>query len=160
MEGFAIAGSFDSLQQLILVGDYKQLQANCSVKILEGAPYHMGVSLFERLISNSMGFTMLNTQRRMIPDIRKLLCIKPEPFYQDLHDHPSVEDRLINRAPVPGMGGRDTYFFHHSWPETKGNDLSRQNQDEAEMIVGFYQYLIHNGIRHSQITVLTVRIST
>lgn len=151
-----MAGLFDSLEHLILVGDHKQLQAHCSVKALEGAPYHMGVSLFERLVSNSMGFTMLNTQRRMIPDIRQLLCIDPEPFYENLHDHPFVEDRLLNRAPVPGMGGRDSYFFHHTWPETKGSDLSRLNQDEAEMLVGFFQYLVLNGVKHSQITVLTV----
>jgi helicase required for RNAi-mediated heterochromatin assembly 1 len=54
------------------------------------------------------------------------------------------------------MGGRDSYFFHHTWPETKGRDLSRLNQDEAEMLVGFFQYLVLNGVKHSQITVLTV----
>lgn len=152
-----MAGMFDSLEHLILVGDHKQLQAHCNVQALEGAPFHMGVSLFERLISNGMGFTMLNTQRRMIPDIRKLLCIKAQPFYPELHDHPSVEDRVVNRPPVPGMGGKDSYFFHHNWPETRGSDSSRHNQDEAEMIVGFFNHLVLNGIKHSNITVLTVR---
>lgn len=155
-----MAGMFDSLEHLILVGDHKQLQAHCNVKALEVAPYNMSVSMFERLISNSIGFTMLNTQRRMIPDIRKLLCINPEPFYSELYDHPSVKDRVVNRIPVPGMGGRDTYFFHHSWPETRGSDLSRHNQDEAEMVVEFFQHLVLNGIKHSQITVLTVITST
>lgn len=146
----------DSLEQLILVGDHKQLQAHCNIGALEGAPYHMNVSMFERLVSNSIGFTMLNTQRRMIPDVRKLLCIEPVPFYTELYDHPSVKDRVVKRPPVPGMGGKDTYFFHHSWPETRNSDSSKQNQDEAEMIAGFFQYLVLNGMKHSQITVLTV----
>jgi helicase required for RNAi-mediated heterochromatin assembly 1 len=157
LEGSVMAGMFDSLEHLILVGDHKQLQAYCNIGALESPPYNLNVSMFERLISNSIGFTMLNTQRRMIPDIRKLLCIEPEPFYPDLHDHPSVEDRVVNRAPVPGMAGRDTYFFHHTWPETRNSDLSRHNQDEAEMIAGLFHHLVLNGIKHSQITVLTVK---
>lgn len=154
-----MAGMFDSLEHLILVGDHKQLQAHASIRALEGAPYHLGVSMFERLVSNSIGFTMLNTQRRMIPDIRKLLCIEPEPFYPELYDHPSVMDRDVNRAPVPGMGGKDTYFFHHDWPETLSSDSSKCNLYEAEMVAGVFQHLVLNGIKHSQITVLTVRPS-
>lgn len=160
LESSVMSGMFDSLEHLILVGDHKQLKAHSNIQALEGAPFHMSVSMFERLVSNSIGFTMLNTQRRMISDIRKLLCISPEPFYPELHDHPSVEDRVDKRAPVPGMGGRDTYFFHHSWPETRGSDLSRHNQDEAEMVAGFFQHLVLNGIKHPQITVLTVSTPT
>jgi len=52
------------------------------------------------------------------------------------------------------------YLFLPSRLETKGSDLSRQNQDKAEMIFGFYQYLILIGIKHSQITVLTITIPT
>jgi helicase required for RNAi-mediated heterochromatin assembly 1 len=159
LEGSVMAGMFDSLDHLILVGDHKQLQAHCNIGAFQEAPYHLNVSMFERLISNSIGFTMLNTQRRMIPDIRKLLCIQPDPFYPDLHDHPCVKDRVVNRPPVPGMAGRDTYFFHHTWPESRNSDSSWYNQDEAEMIAGFFQYLVLNGIKHSQITVLTVNTS-
>jgi helicase required for RNAi-mediated heterochromatin assembly 1 len=94
----------------------------------------------------------------MIPDVRKLLCIEPKPFYSNLQDHPSVLDRKTNRLPVPGMGGKDTYFFHHTWPEWKNADKSRYNSDEAEMIAGFYNHLVMNGVEFSKITVLTVRI--
>lgn len=69
----------------------------------------------------------------------------------------SVSDRIVNRPPIPGMGGKDTYFFHHNWPEAFNGDLSRYNRDEAEMIAGFFGYLVLNGIDQKQITVLTVR---
>lgn len=155
LEGTIIAGMFDSLQQLILVGDHQQLQAHANIPALEKTPYNLAVSMFERLVTNSMGFTTLNRQRRMIPEIRKLLCIQPTPFYENLDDHPSVLDRVKNRPPVPGMG-HNLYFFHHRWPEARNGDSSRYNLDEAEMITGFYYHLVLNGTKPSKITVLTV----
>lgn len=52
MEGTVIAGMFDSLERLVLVGDHKQLQAHCNVQALEIEPYWLGVSMFERLVRN------------------------------------------------------------------------------------------------------------
>lgn len=155
LEGTIIAGMFDSLDQLILVGDHQQLQAHANIQALEKEPYNMAISMFERLVSNSMGYTMLNRQRRMIPEIRQLLCIEPKPFYEDLHDHHSVLDREINRQPIPGMD-TDLYFFHHIWPESRNQDSSRYNLDEAQMIAGFFNYLVLNGTEPKNITVLTV----
>jgi helicase required for RNAi-mediated heterochromatin assembly 1 len=155
LEGTVVAGMIDSLQQLILVGDHQQLQASCNVKRLEDAPYHMNVSMFERLVINSIGYVMLNNQRRMIPDIRGLLCIKANPFYRNLKDHESVLDP-DKRAPIPGMGGFNTYFFHHNWPEARNTDSSSYNQDEAQMIVGHFNHLVFNGVAAETITILTV----
>jgi helicase required for RNAi-mediated heterochromatin assembly 1 len=156
LEGTIIAGMLPSLQHLILVGDHQQLQAGCNVAALEVAPYHMNVSMFERLVNNSIGYTMLNKQRRMVPEIRGLLTIKGAEFYRSLTDHESVLDRVDNRPPVPGMGGRDTYFFHHNWPEAKNADSSKYNLDEAQMIAGVFNHLVLNGTEASKITVLTV----
>lgn len=158
LEGTIMSGMVESLEQLILVGDHQQLQAQCTVRALEEEPYFLKVSMFERLINNGLPFVMLNKQRRMIPEIRKLLCIEPAPFYENLHDHESVLDRVNVRPPVPGMAGKDTYFFHHNWPEAKGADHSRYNPDEAEMMAGFFHYLVLNGTDPSKITVLTVRL--
>jgi helicase required for RNAi-mediated heterochromatin assembly 1 len=155
LEGTVIAGMFDSLDRLILVGDHKQLQAHCNVQALEVDPYFLNTSMFERLVNNGIPYTMLNEQRRMISDIRKLLCIEPDPFYVGLHDHPSVLDRQINRPAVPGMGGRDVFFFHHNWPESRNQDFSMVNHDEAEMIAGFFNYLVLNGTPIEKITVLS-----
>ena len=151
-----MAGMFESLEQLILVGDHQQLQAHTNVRALEFEPYNLSVSMFERLVNNSIPFTMLNQQRRMIPQIRKLLCIEPQPFYRNLQDHPSVMDRNTSRPPIPGMGGKDTYFFSHNWNETKVTDMSRSNVCEAEMVVEFFHHLYLNGVAASKITVLTV----
>jgi helicase required for RNAi-mediated heterochromatin assembly 1 len=151
LEGTILAAMFNSLQQLILVGDHQQLRAHCNVSALDEAPYNLAVSMFERLVSNGIEYTMLNKQRRMISEIRELL----DPFYPNLQDHSSVLDRLNNRKPVPGMGGRDSYFFHHQWPESRDDFLSRFNIHEADMIAAFFTYIVLNGIKPSQITVLT-----
>ncbi|KAH7390349.1 hypothetical protein BKA64DRAFT_757595 [Cadophora sp. MPI-SDFR-AT-0126] len=155
LESKIIAGMMESLQQLILVGDHKQLQASCTVQALQDEPYYLSISMFERLIKNSMPFVMLNHQRRMIPDIRKLLCIPPDPFYKDLYDHEYVLDRVNNRPPVPGMDGLDTYFFSHNWTESRSFDGSCFNLSEADMIAEFFNYLVLNGVQASTITVLT-----
>ncbi|TVY75609.1 Helicase required for RNAi-mediated heterochromatin assembly [Lachnellula suecica] len=153
-EGTIIAGMIETLQHLILVGDHQQLQANCNVRALEEAPYHMNISMFERLVNNSIGYVMLNKQRRMIPSIRKLLTIEPRPFYQNLTDHKSVLDPA-NRPSIPGMGGRNVWFFHHNWPEGRNPDSSRYNLDEAQFIAGAFKHLVLNGTEASKITVLT-----
>lgn len=158
MEAMVTAGMVASLQQLILVGDHKQLQAFCNIQALQEAPYHMKVSMFERLVDNALPFTMLNTQRRMVPSIRKLLTLEPQPFYNGLTDHSSVLDRDYNRPLIPGMGDKDLYFFQHEFPEhVDKTDFSRLNKSEADMIAGFFNYLTLNGTDPTKITILTVR---
>lgn len=155
LEAKITGGLFDSLEQLILVGDHQQLQATCTIAALESAPYHMNISMFERLVNNSIEYVMLNCQRRMIPEIRELLCIPNNPFYKNLHDHESVLDREVNRPKVPGMGA-DSLFFHHIWPEAVNSDGSKYNFDEAEMIAGTFNHLVMNGTPPEKITCLTV----
>lgn len=146
-ESYVTAACFDSLEHLILVGDHQQLRGHCSVKDLEGYPYYLDVSMFERLVRNQIDFSRLSRQRRMIPEIRKLLA----PIYDDLEDHPSVLEKL----PVPGMGGVNSFFFSHHWPETTDQLMSKINEQEADMIIAFFNYLVHNGMEVKDITVLT-----
>ena len=160
LEGTIIAGMLDSLEQLILVGDHKQLRANCNVAALAYEPYNLNISMFERLVNNGIGFVMLNEQRRMSSEIRQLLTIQPpigKPFYPYLFDHPCVVNNgtVVNRAPIAGMK-YSTWFCHHEFPETKNVDGSYLNQDEAELVVGYYNYLVLNGNPPSNITILTV----
>lgn len=91
----------------------------------------------------------------MIPEIRKLLCVEPNPFYKDLYDHDSVKNPE-NRPPVPGMGGVNVYFFTHNFPEAVNSDNSKYNLDEAEIVVGHFVHLYLNGVPAEKITVLTV----
>lgn len=147
LEGYVTASCFPSLQHLILVGDHQQLRGHCTVKELEGDPWYLDWSMFERLVKNDIGFSKMITQRRMAPEIRRAL----KPIYEELEDHESV----LNRPPIAGMGGVNTFFFSHEWPESADALMSKVNQAEADMIVGFFDYLVHNGMKTQNITVLT-----
>ncbi|KAF7587112.1 hypothetical protein BBP40_007703 [Aspergillus hancockii] len=143
-----IAAAFlDSLQHMILVGDHQQLRGNCSVQELEGEPFFLDISMFERLVRNGIQYVSLRRQRRMAPEIRRLL----EPIYGDLQDHDSVHQR----PKIPGMGDIRSYFFSHDWPESNDSLASKYNEKEAEMILGFYIHLVLNGVEVKNITVLT-----
>ena len=142
---------FPSLEQLILVGDHMQLTPHTDLNELAKDPYNLCVSLFERMVNLKMAHAVLNVQRRMVPEIRRIL----KPFYSKLQDHKSVLDKLV-RPPVPGMGGVSSYFFCHKWPESRTYQQSWVNEDEAQMIVGFVRYLVQNGTSPSKITVLTL----
>lgn len=138
---------FESIQQLILVGDHKQLQGHCSLHELAGPPFHLDVSMFERLVGNNMPYVMLREQRRMAPEISQLL----EPIYDRLQDHSSVREYPL----IPGMGNTRSFFFDHSWEETGDSLFSRVNEREAAMVARLYAYLVSNGTPSKNITILT-----
>jgi helicase required for RNAi-mediated heterochromatin assembly 1 len=124
MEAPITAACFPSLEHLILVGDHEQLRPHTQVRAFEDEPYHLNLSLFERLVSNDVEYSTLTRQRRMIPEIRRLLA----PIYQDiLKDHESVKD-LANRPHVEGMGGTNSFFFCHEWPEARDGNMSCYNE--------------------------------
>lgn len=148
-EASILSALYPSLQQLILVGDHQQLAPSCDTPFLDEAPYFIRVSMFERLVKLHMPYTMLNMQRRMHPSLREVLS----PFYPDLQDHPVVSQPGA-RPPVPGMA-QQSFFFHHTWNEGTDENLSKFNILEAEMIVRFVDYLMMNGVKETEITVLT-----
>ncbi|EEH42576.2 uncharacterized protein PADG_07396 [Paracoccidioides brasiliensis Pb18] len=147
IEASIAAACIKPLEHLILVGDHKQLQGSCAVKELEDEPFFLKISLFERLIHNGVGFKSLTKQRRMPPEVRIVLA----PIYDNLDDHPSVNDKLE----VPGMDGINSFFFCHGWPESSDSLLSKYNYNEAQMIVGFFFYLHLNKVPVEDITILT-----
>lgn len=148
LEGPVSVACMESLQHLILVGDHKQLQANCSVKELEGKPYSLEVSMFERLVNNKMPFRTLLKQRRMMPEFRQLI----QPTYPQLEDHPSVLEREI---PPWGMGEVFSYFWTHDYADRQDDSMSTCNDHEADMVAKFYRHLIRNGVPKEAVTVLT-----
>jgi helicase required for RNAi-mediated heterochromatin assembly 1 len=141
------AACLDSLQHMILVGDHQQLRGSCSVQDLQGEPFFLDISMFERLVHNGINYVTLKRQRRMAPEIRQLL----EPIYGDLLDHESVHQR----PKIPGMGNIRSYFFSHNWPESNDSLASKYNEKEADMILGFFIHLVLNGVEVKNITVLT-----
>ncbi|KXL47135.1 hypothetical protein M433DRAFT_64459 [Acidomyces richmondensis BFW] len=140
-----------SVQHLMLVGDHKQLRPHTHVKALENKPFSLNISLFERMINNRVEFSALSKQRRMIPEIRRILY----PIYGKLiQDHDSVLDPQ-KRPNVPGMGGVNSFFFTHYAIEQRDEHMSAFNPEEVDMIVGFVEYLIYNGVDTKDITILT-----
>lgn len=151
LEAPIIAACLPTLQHLILVGDHKQLRPHCHVKQLEDKPFFLNISLFERMVRNKVEFDTLAKQRRMIPEVRRILY----PIYGDvIKDHASVVNPA-NRPDVPGMGGINSFFFTHQWAEQRDDFMSCINVEEAEMIIGFFEYLVYNGVQSEDITVLT-----
>ncbi|KAI0436809.1 P-loop containing nucleoside triphosphate hydrolase protein [Xylaria telfairii] len=148
-EASILSALYPSLQQLILVGDHQQLKPSCDTPFLDEPPYNIRVSMFERLVALDMPYTMLNMQRRMSPSLREVL----NPFYPRLQDHPVVSQPDA-RPPVPGMAQR-SFFFHHTWSEGTDENLSKFNLLEGEMVVRFIDYLMMNGVKGTDITVLT-----
>ena len=62
----------DNVGQLILIGDHQQLRPSTNSYFLEKERF-LCISLFERLILNGFQATVLNTQRRMNPEISQFL---------------------------------------------------------------------------------------
>lgn len=147
LEGPIIVACYPTVQHLILVGDHQQLRPHCNSRELSGPPFSLGISMFERLVDNGIGFNRLKVQWRMRPEIRRLL----EPIYHDLEDHPSV----MGRSHVPGMDTVDVFFYWHQHNETQDDGTSLLNTREAEMIVNFTVYLHCNRVPLKNITILT-----
>ena len=147
LEAHIVASLTSSCQQLILIGDQQQLRPNPTVYEL-AKDYGLDVSLFERLIKNRVGFTRLETQHRMRPEIRGLLA--PH-IYKQLADHPSV----LSYPNVLGVRA-NMYFVDHKKMENEVSDgHSKVNEHEASFLVELCRYLIRQNYQPSQITILT-----
>ncbi|KAJ0338479.1 hypothetical protein KNSL1_012435, partial [Colletotrichum chrysophilum] len=141
------AALFPTLQQIILVGDHMQLAPHADVLELSKPPFNLNVSLFQRLVEGGVGYSSLQIQRRMAPEIRRLLS----GWYPLLVDH----DCTRAQDAVPGMGSQRLLWFDHQEPELANRYASKLNTFEAGMVVGLYEHLVSNGTRPSDITVLT-----
>lgn len=151
LEAPVIVTCMESVEHLILVGDHQQLRPNVHVHALEREPYNLNISMFERLVKNDFEYRILQRQRRMKPEIRRIL----KPIYgTKIKDHESV-NKLAVRPPVPGMGGLNSWFFTHEYHDERDQEASSFNYFEAQMIIGLVQYLKYNGHPSHKITILT-----
>ena len=134
-------------QQLILIGDHKQLRPNPNEYYL-AQKYNLDISLFERLIRSGIPHATLQIQHRMRPEIAGLVC----PYiYPTLFNHESVLKYENIRGVTTNM-----YFFDHQYPEAENDDLrSHSNAEEAKLVVALCDYFLKQGYSSSQITVLT-----
>ena len=85
----------------------------------------------------------------MRPEIARLM----KHFYDDLEDHTSV---ITERPPVRGIDN-NVYFINHTNIETTVSDgSSKRNEFEAKYVIALAQYLMKQGYRGEQITILVM----
>ena len=149
-ESHIVTSLSPSVQQLILIGDHKQLRPKPNHYELD-KKYGFAVSLFERLTRNGIPYTTLEVQHRMRPEIAQLVC--PH-IYKTLRNHESVE----GYEHIRGVS-KDLFFIDHQSPEKSNPDgdmRSHANFHEADFLVALCRYLLKQGYRPEQITLLTM----
>lgn len=142
-EAHIVTSLAPSVQQLVLIGDHKQLQPKPNCYDLE-VKYNLSVSLFERLIRNKIPYVTLTVQHRMRPEISSL--IHPS-IYNHLEDHASV----MRRDHVEGVA-KDVFFVDHTQPERSNKEsevTTHVNEFEADYLVGLCRYLLSQHDHHS-----------
>ena len=161
LEAHLVTSIASSVQQVILIGDHKQLRPKPTCYKLE-KDYNLGVSLFERLVdpkvcaassssSDGFPFVTLEVQHRMRPEISKLI-------------HPSIYKKIVDAPNVMEYGhvkgvSKDLYFISHASHEEHNtqNDLkSHINKFEADYIVQLCHYLLKQGYSPSDVTILSM----
>ncbi|KAK8109232.1 NFX1-type zinc finger-containing protein 1 [Apiospora sp. TS-2023a] len=149
-----------SVKQLILIGDHKQLRPktnNYDLTVEKGDGYNLNMSMFERLIVHEHSYQTLMKQHRMHPSISRF----PRALtYPGLEDGPKTTER----PSIKGLQDR-VVFSNHEQPETTNEALddkrdptvkaSKQNQFEAEMVVGLVRYLAQQGYGTGDMVILT-----
>ncbi|KAF9136969.1 NFX1-type zinc finger-containing protein 1 [Linnemannia schmuckeri] len=145
LEAHIISALTPTVQHLILIGDHEQLRPSMSVDDLKSL--NIDVSLFERLVTNHFPYSMLDCQRRMRPEIRRLI----RPIYKNLWDHDSV----CHYDDVRGMVD-NLWFLTHDEPDMVGQNNSHINVHEAGVAAKLAIYLLQQGYDPSLITILTM----
>jgi len=145
-------------EQLIMIGDHKQLRPKCSyeLSVEQSNGFDLNRSLFERLVIKGFPHVTLTQQHRMRPEISSLIR---HLTYPDLAD----ADSTLNRSPLRGF--RDNVIFvNHSHPEVElkmgielndGRTSSKQNEFEGQMVLKCVRYLAQQGYGSDSLVVIT-----
>ena len=147
LEAHIITALTKGCQHLILIGDHQQLRPTPEVWEL-AKTYKLDVSLFERMVNVGIPCQRLSVQHRMRPEIAALM----KHIYDDLENHRSVEEY----ENIKGMK-KNLFFINHSHSEDHGDNESHShtNRHEATFLVSLCHYLLQQGYRAEQITILT-----
>ncbi|KAF9909958.1 NFX1-type zinc finger-containing protein 1 [Linnemannia zychae] len=145
LEAHIISALTPTIQHLILIGDHQQLRPSMSVDDLK--ELNIDVSLFERLVTNHFPYSMLDCQRRMRPEIRKLI----RPIYKNLWDHDSVCHYENVRGMVDNL-----WFLTHDEPDMVGQNNSHINMHEVGVAAKLAVYLLQQDYDPHQITIITM----
>ena len=148
MEAHIITSLSRNTKHTILIGDHKQLRPKATVYEL-AQKYNLEISLFERMVMNSMDCKRLCIQHRMRPEIAALT--------KRIYDHEIVDhETVIQFQDISGLT-HNLFFVDHCQPEVLITGLqSYSNPHEAAFLVDLCFYLLLQGYRPSQITILTM----
>ena len=170
LEAHILANLGPRAEQLILIGDHKQLRpkiANYSLEKQSGKGFDLNVSLFERLVlakqkhpdTVALPVVTLSVQHRMRPEIASI--IRSMGLYSSLQD----ADGTLGRARVQGVA-QDVVFVDHRVPEDHNEEAAalgsetKVNKFEAEFVVAIANHLVQQGQhKHEDITILTPYVS-
>ncbi|KFB36080.1 AGAP006235-PA-like protein [Anopheles sinensis] len=164
LEAHIVSSLTQHTEQLILIGDHKQLRPTTSTYVLSRR-YKMDLSLFERMINNRFSAATMTVQHRMRPEIANLL--RPT-IYLVLEDRESVQA-------LPGIVGmkKSLFFLRHTFPEGAeptasksskdgqdehgaGDEKSKRNVFESKFLLALCEYLLAQGPYTAQdIVILT-----
>ena len=146
LEAHIVTSLTKHCQHLILIGDHQQLRPTPAVYEL-AKKYKLDVSLFERMVNVGIQCERLSVQHRMRPEISALM----KHIYEDLENHESVEQY----ENIKGMK-KNMFFINHSHMENRNDEShSHTNEHEATFLVALFRYLIQQGYKAEQITLLT-----
>ena len=148
LESHILAALTKNTKHMILIGDHKQLRPKPYNYEIE-TKYNFNVSMFERLINNNIPYSSLKYQRRMKTKFAEFVrIIYGETEYQDYQD-------VLKRPDILGME-KDMFFITHNKLEGENDGLkSKFNDYEAKYLVKLCKYLLQQGYKTNQITILT-----
>lgn len=159
-ESHVLTALTSTVNQLILIGDHKQLRPkinNYNLTVEKGDGFDLNRSPIERLILQGHPYTTLQKQHRMHPSISVLVR---ELTYPDLEDGLKTE----LRPTIRGLEGR-VIFMNHDHPEVQdkkiadrrdqGAKSSKENKFEAEMVLKTVKFLSQQGYGTGDMVVLT-----
>ena len=146
LEAHIITSLTKGCEHLILIGDHQQLRPSPAVYEL-AKKYKLDVSLFERMVNVGVQCERLSVQHRMRPEIAALM----KHIYDDLENHESVK----KYEDIKGMKKNMFFISHNSLEMSCDQTHSHVNEHEARYLVALCHYLLKQGYRAHQITLLT-----
>ena len=147
MEAHIITSLSRDTKHTILIGDHKQLRPKATVYKLAQI-YNLEISLFERMVLNKMECKRLDIQHRMRPEIAALT--------KRIYEHTIVDHETVCNFDISGLR-HNLFFIDHCQPElsVRGHQ-SFSNPHEADFLVALCRYLLLQGYKREQITILTM----
>jgi len=148
MESHVVTTLSPRCDHLIMIGDHQQLRPNPTVYTL-AKKYHLDISLFERMVKNELHCDQLTIQHRMRPEIVKLIV--PH-VYKSLINHESV----LEYENICGINGNLFFVAHNEVEKSVDDTKSKSNEHEARFLSSLCLYLLQQGYKPTQITILTM----